>query len=298
MRLEAVKGKSVQQILNDPNRSIPEWLLQREYRSTYRENLTDTEKTIDGVWQGRVSADSTTVPISLEEGVAKNLKVTVGDELLFDVQGVSLKATVGSIRKVEWERVEPNFFVVFPAGILENAPQSYVLATRVESNEVSAKLQRVLVQRFPNVSAIDLALILSTIDGILSKIAFVIRFMALFSIATGLTILAGAVVTTRYQRIHESILLRTIGASRAQITQITLIEYLFLGSFAALSGIILAWVGTWALSHFVFDIVFVPKLLPNLVALIAVVGLTLLTGMLNSRGIYDRPPLELLRAEA
>jgi putative ABC transport system permease protein len=155
-----------------------------------------------------------------------------------------------------------------------------------------------MVQRFPNVSAIDLALILSTVDGILSKIAFVIRFMALFSIATGLTILTGAIVTTRYQRIQESILLRTLGASRRQITRIMLIEYLFLGSFAALTGIILAWMGTWALSHFVFEIVFAPDLLPSLVALVAVVGLTLLTGMLNNRGIYDRPPLEILRAEA
>jgi putative ABC transport system permease protein len=298
MRLEAVKGRSVQEILNDPNRSIPEWFLQREYRSTYRESLTDTEKVIGGTWQGRVSPGSTSVPISVEEGVAKNLKVTVGDELIFDVQGIPVTTTVGSIRKVEWERVVPNFFVVFPVGILESAPQFYVLATRVDGNEVSAKLQQALVQQFPNVSAIDLALILSTIDGILSKVSFVIRFIALFSVATGLTILAGAVVTGRYQRIQESILLRTLGASRAQITKIMLVEYLFLGSFAALTGIILAWLSTWTLSYFIFDIVFMPKLLPNLIALIAVVGLTLLTGMLNSRGIYDRPPLEVLRAEA
>jgi putative ABC transport system permease protein len=205
---------------------------------------------------------------------------------------------VGSIRKVEWERVVPNFFVVFPAGILEGAPQFYVVATRVDGNEASAKLQQALVQQFPNVSAIDLALILSTIDGILSKISFAIRFIALFSVATGLTILAGAVVTGRYQRIQESILLRTLGASYAQITKIMLAEYFFLGSFAALTGIILAWVGTWALAYFIFDIIFVPKMLPNLVALITVIGLTLLAGMLNSRGVYDRPPLEVLRTEA
>ncbi len=297
MRLSAIKGKNAEEIMKGCDVSSPEWALRREYRSTYRESLTDTEKIVAGTWRGRVDDSSEAIPISLEEGLARLLKVSLGDELVFDVQGVPVVTRVSSLRKVEWQRVKPNFFVVFPTGVLEGAPQIYAQVTRVRSNEMSAKVQQAVVERFPNVSAIDLGLILTTLDDVLSKIAFGIRFMALFSIGTGLTVLAGATITGRYQRIKESVLLRTLGASRGQIRKITVIEYLFLGSFAALTGLILSIGSTWALVRFVFETPFVFPVIPNLIAFLLITGLTILVGMLNSRGIYDRPPLEVLRVE-
>jgi putative ABC transport system permease protein len=186
---------------------------------------------------------------------------------------------------------------VFPEGILESAPQIFILSTRVETTEKSAELQRAMVRAFPNVSMIDLALVLNTLDSFLSKIAFVIRFMAFFSIVTGLIVLAAAVITSRYQRIQESVLLRTLGATRKQVTRIMIIEYVFLGGFAALTGLFLSYLGGWALAYFVFKAVFVPTFLPFVIVLLTVIGLTVLIGMLNSRGILDRPPLEVLRVE-
>lgn len=297
MRLAAVRGRRTEELLNDPNSTISGWALQRQYRVTYRDHLIDTEEILAGAWQGTVHDSSSPAPISLEEGIARPLKVSVGDELVFDVQGVPITTTVGSIRNVEWRRVQPNFLVVFPTGVLEDAPQFHVLVTRVNSEETSARLQRAVVQQFPNVSIIDLALVLNTIDAVLSKVSFVIRFMALFSILTGLTVLASAVITSRYQRIQESVLLRTLGASRSQIIKIMIIEYLFLGGFAALTGIVLALAASWALAQFVFEAVFVPATLPLLMTLILVIGLTILIGMLNSRGICNRPPLEVLRVD-
>ncbi|MBI3300486.1 MAG: FtsX-like permease family protein, partial [Deltaproteobacteria bacterium] len=223
--------------------------------------------------------------------------VTLGDQLIFDIQGVPVTTIVRSVRKVDWQRVQPNFFVVFPAGVLEAAPQTYVLVSRVPSNDLSAVVQRTVVQKFPNVSAIDLTLILQTLDAILSRISFAIRFMAFFSIAAGLIVLTSAVSTGRYQRIRESVLLRTLGASRAQIRKILLIEYLFLGSLAAVTGLLLAVIGSWALAYFLFETTFVPAGLPLVLALLLVIGLTVLTGMLGSRGITTRPPLEVLRSE-
>jgi putative ABC transport system permease protein len=297
MRLTAVRGKRTGELLNDPNSTISDWALQRQYRVTYRDHLIDTEEILAGAWQGTVHDPSSPAPISLEEGIARPLHVSVGDELVFDVQGVPITTTVGSIRNVDWRRVQPNFLVVFPTGVLEEAPQFHVLVTRVNSDETSARLQRAVVQQFPNVSIIDLALVLNTIDAVLSKVSFVIRFMALFSILTGLTVLASAVITSRYQRIQESVLLRTLGASRSQIIRIMMIEYLFLGGFAALTGIVLALAAGWALAQFVFEAVFVPATLPLLMTLILVIGLTILIGMLNSRGICNRPPLEVLRVD-
>src|SRR6185295_10362905 len=126
------------------------------------------------------------------------------------------------------------------------------------------RLQREVVRQFPNVAAIDLTLVLQTLDSILGKISFVVRFMAMFTVLTGLLVLVGSLVTGRYQRIQESILLRTLGASRQQVFQVLLVEYLALGVLAASTGILLAMGAAWALAAFVFKVPFVPPLPPLL----------------------------------
>jgi putative ABC transport system permease protein len=296
MRLTEVKGQKVEGLLLDPRRPIPEWLLRREYRCTYRDHLEDTETIVAGRWNGH--AEPMSIPaISLEDKTAQRLKVQVGDRLDFDVQGVPMTVTVGSLRKVEWEKVTPNFFIVFPDGVLEKAPRFYVLVTRSQSSQMSARIQQAVVSQFPNVSVIDLALVFASVDAILSKVSFVIRFMAMFSIVTGLAVLAGAVITGRYQRIQESVLLKTLGASRSQVLRILMVEYLFLGLFSSLSGSILALAATWALARFLFKFTLTIAYLPTVAVLLGTLGLTLLTGMLSSRGIYSRPPLEVLRSD-
>src|SRR5712692_8495832 len=298
MRLASIKGRSVEDLRNDAGNKIPTWALQWEYRATYREHLIGTETVIAGTWQGVVDHAASAIAVSLEEEIAHTLGVTLGDELVFDVQGVPVTTTVSSIRKVDWQRVQPNFFVVFPSGILETAPQTYVLVSHVPTNDLSAAVQRTAVQKFPNVSAIDLTLILHTLDAILGRISFAIRFMALFSMAAGITVLASAVITGRYQRLQESVLLRTLGASRAQIRKILVIEYLFLGSLAAVTGLLLAVLASWALAYYLFETAFAPAGLPLVLALLFVIGLTILTGVLGSRGVVNRPPLEVLRSDS
>jgi putative ABC transport system permease protein len=196
MRLAAVKGKSVADLRNDKEKPIPDWALQWEYRSTYRQYLSDSETLIAGTWHDTVGSNLSRIPVSLEEELAQTLKVNLGDELVFDVQGVPITTTVQSLRKVDWNRIQPNFFVVFPAGVLDTAPQTYVLLTKTLTSEQSATLQRAAVQQFPNVSAIDLTVILQTLDAILARVMFALRFMALFTIAAGGIVLIGAVRTT------------------------------------------------------------------------------------------------------
>ncbi|HWF17613.1 MAG TPA: FtsX-like permease family protein, partial [Verrucomicrobiae bacterium] len=238
------------------------------------------------------------VPISVEDGIAKELHVGLGDELDFDVQGVPVNGKVASLRQVDWRRIQPNFFIVFPLGVLEDAPAMHVLVTRVPSAEESARVQSAVVKAFPNISTIDLRLVLQTIDSILGKISFVVRFMAMFTVLTGLLVLAGALLTGRYQRIQESILLRTLGASRQQILRILLVEYFSLGVLAALTGILLAVAAAWALCEFVFKVHFDVAIVPLLAALVVVPGLTMFTGMLMSRGVLNEPPLAILRSAA
>src|SRR5690606_11611756 len=155
----------------------------------------------------------------------------------FNVQGVLMKTIIGSIREVDWNRLQTNFIVLFPAGVLETAPQFHVLTTKVDGNEASARLQQELVKQFPNVSIVDLKQVLITIEGIISKLCWVITFMAFLSILTGLIVLVGAIRTSKYQRVKESVLLRTLGAKQKQILTITAVEYFYLGGLASLSGI-------------------------------------------------------------
>jgi putative ABC transport system permease protein len=297
MRLTSIKGRSVESLLADRQNTLPGWSLRREYRSTYADHLRDAEKITAGQWIGQVTNSSAPVPISVETGIARELRVQLGDEIVFDVQGLPVRARVASLREVNWRRPQPNFFMLFPRGVLENAPSMNVLTTRVESGAQSALLQRETVKAFPNVSVIDLTLILETVDAIVEKVSFVIRFMALFTVVTGVLVMAGALAGSHFQRVRESILLRTLGASRAQIRRILAVEYLALGLLAAGTGISLALAATWALAAFVFQTHFAPPLGPVLAALAAVPALTLGIGILMSRGILSQSPLAVLRAE-
>ncbi len=297
MKIRAIKGRGVEELLAEDKDGVPGWTLRREYRSTYRDTLSDTEELTQGKFTGRVPEDTLVVPISVEEKLAADLQVKLGDEIEFDVQGVPMRTKVTSLRKVEWRRMEPNFFIVFPAGVLEPAPKFFVVAVRAADAAASARLQQAVVRKFPNVSAIDLTMLIETFDGIFSKVAFVIRFMALFTVVTGLIVLAGAVAAGRYQRIREVVLLRTLGATRRQLWQMQLVEYAILGLLGAVVGGLLAVAGNALLAHFVFKVTAMVPIGGMLLAVLVVTGITLLTGLLSARGVTDHPPLEILRQE-
>jgi len=296
MRMTEIKGRTASDYKKDSVAWGAMRGLEREYRVTYRDSLSDSEEIVDGKWIGRAEPGKP-VYVSIEDGYARRIGVKVGDELKFNVQGAPLKALVGSTRKVDWNRIQTNFILIFPAGVLENAPQFHVLLTQVPSNEISAKYQQAVVRTFPNISIIDLGLVLSVLDEILDKMGFVIRFMAAFSIITGLIVLISSVLISKYQRIRESVLLRTIGASRKQILVITALEYFFLGSLAAGAGIILSLIASWSLARFTFETSFTPDILPVILLFLIITSLTVLIGLFNSRGILNRPPLEVLRSD-
>jgi putative ABC transport system permease protein len=296
MRLEEVNGINAAKAKKDSTIKLSRWLFSREYRVTYRDSVTASEKITDGTWRGKTNGVG--LPeISMERNFAKRSGVELGDTLTFNVQGSLMKTVVGSFREVNWGGIQTNFLVVFPTGLLEDAPQFHVLLSRVPSQQVSANFQQAVVRQFPNVSIIDLGLVLRVLDELLSKISFVIRFMAGFSIVTGIVVLISSVLISKYQRLQESVLLRTLGGSRKQIFTITALEYFFLGVLAAFTGVLLAFGASWALAHYIFDTPFHPEISPALILLVLVCLLTVITGLANSRGILNRSPLEVLRSE-
>lgn len=297
MRIESINGKTAADVKKDTTSQISERAFEWEFRVTYRDSLTDSEKLTAGKLSGPVKYPGDRVLISMEEQYAKRINVKLGDSLVFNVQGALVPTVVGSMRKVDWQRVQTNFRVVFPPGVLELAPQFHVLITRVPSPEVSAQFQQAVVRQYPNISIIDLHLILKVLDDVLSQIGFVIRFMAGFSIVTGLIVLIASVLISKYQRMQESVLLRTLGASRRQILTITALEYFFLGALAAATGILLSLAGSWALARYSFKTPFAPDWWPILILFVAIAALTILVGIFNSRSVVNRPPLEVLRKE-
>jgi putative ABC transport system permease protein len=297
MRLAAIKNQTVKQLRDDSRQSIPRWALRREYRVTYRSGLSSSDRIISGTWTPRVRSEAALIPISLEKTIAATLRVGVGDRLEFELQGVPLFTQVASIREVDWQRLQPNFFVIFPEGVLEQAPQFYALVSRTDSPRTSALLQRAVVERFPNVSMIDLTLVLNTLDAILGRISAAIRFLAFFTILAGLFVLGSAILSRRSQRLKESILLKMLGAPRRQIVTMVAAEYLFLAALASLTGAFLSALASWAAARYFFGIPFSFSPLPVVTILVVTTGTTVALGVAGCRGIFRRSALEALRAE-
>lgn len=295
-RISEINDKSVRELQADTTDRTRNWALTREYRVTYRDTLHHSEKLLEGELQ-HTKAGPDSVYVTISEGMQENLNVAIGDSIVFDIQGVPLKAYIGGMRSVDWPKDPPNFIFVFPTGVLENAPQVYVTATHISDQQVANRFQRELVTSFPNVSLIDLRLILSTVNSLFDKLGLVIRFLALFSIVTGLIVLAGAVINSKFVRLKENVLLRTVGARTAQITKMTLIEYAYLGLFSALTGMILSLGGGWLLTTFFFEITFAFDFFEMLVIAGGVIALTMLIGWWNSREVINTPPLQVLRKE-
>jgi putative ABC transport system permease protein len=292
MRIESVRGVPVREA-----KGVPKWVARREFRSTYRDFLNETETLTAGTWHTSVPDLGSPVPLSLEQDIAADLQVSIGDEITLDVQGVPVKARVTSLRKVDWSQFNLNFFMVFPPGVLEAAPGFHVVTTKTPNPAASGSLQRELVMDFPNVTAIDLTQILQMVGDILAKISLVVSLLGGFTVLAGLPILTGTLLNGRDVRLRESVLLRTLGASAKQVRIILVIEYAALGCLSALTGILLAVAANAGLAIFVFKAS--PALDFGLLvnAFLLVIGAAVLGGLALSRGVCNHPPLEILRGD-
>ena len=296
MRMHQIKNRLVNDIRKDTTSTMNRWILNHEFRVTYRDSLLVSEELLEGTWTQAIEQGAPIV-VSISDNIARDADLAIGDKVVFNVQGVLLETTIGSIRKVDWGRMQLNFSVVFPTGVLENAPQFNVLTTNVSNEKVSANLQRDLVKKFPNISVLDLRQVYNIIEDILDKISWIINFMAFFSILTGIIVLIGSVRNSKYQRIKESVLLRTLGAKSKQILKIIAFEYVYLGIIGSLVGIILSLISSQLLATFLFKEPFIPSVIPFLVFLPGITAMVLIAGISNIRSVLKSPPLEVLRKE-
>ena len=287
MRLEAVGNNTVTQILADTSRSARHWALQREYRSTYRDSLIDTEILSEGEFISQYELDMDNlandyVPITVSSDLMDDLAATIGDTLRWNVQGITLSSTIVGIREVNWEEPQPNFFVVFPDGVLNYAPQFFATTVRTSTRAEALELQQQIVNRYPNISALDIGLLVESFRDFLNQITFVIQFIGLFSILTGLIVLAGAAASSRFQRLKEAQLLRVLGAQKQIIKRILFIEFFAVGGLSSLLGVGLSLGVSYLVGYFVFDLVLQPSWGILSLEVLIIIGLVTLVGAANS----------------
>ncbi len=275
-----------------------DWTRTREYRLSYAAALPDGNEIVAGRWWDAPAAASTLLaPASLEAEFAKRLGVGLGDRLDFDVQGVRLAAEVASLRRVRWATMTPNFFVLLPPGWLEAAPQQRIAAVRLPAGADRGALQGRLVAAFPNVTIIDLSRIVAKVVVILERIGFAIHFMALFCLAAGAVVLAGAIAGTAQARAREVSLLKVLGADRRRVAGVLLVEFAALGGLAGLAGALSAAGLAWAILAVVLELPWPWRLgpWPFVAGVVAALVATAAGGVASSFRLLGRRPLELLR---
>jgi putative ABC transport system permease protein len=270
------------------------WRVTREYVLTFAEEPPAGTVLARGRWW--TAAERAGAWISVEDEAARALGVDVGGTLTFDVQGVPVTAEVLSLRKVDWQSLGANFFVIFSPGPLEGAPLAYLATARVPP-EADGAVQERVAAAFPNVTSIPLRDVLARVTGVLDRIAVAIRVVAAFVLAAGLAVMVEALAQTRAQRLYESVLLRTVGATRARVARAFAVEYGCLGVVAGAGGVLTGAVVAWVVLRLVLDLPARPDPAPLVLGLLGSVALAVAVGFLASFRLLGRKPLPVLRRE-
>jgi putative ABC transport system permease protein len=277
--------------------------LPREFGLTFRDGLETNEQLVAGeFWKGPLSAPApgTDTDVSISEEVRRDADVGVGDTVRFDIAGVGLTARVTSIRKVGWDETQSGgfFFVLRPAPAIDRVPLSYVGFVELGGQaEARGALQRDLVKAYPNVSAIDVGAIVQSIREILNNVTLGVTIVGSITLVGGVLILVGAVAMTKFQRLYEAAIYRTLGASTRRIAAMVAVEYGVLGLLAGLLGALGALGLTWALATYLFEMDWRPA--PGLLSLgLVLTAVTVMAvGLAASADILVRKPLATLRNE-
>jgi putative ABC transport system permease protein len=266
--------------------------------ATYRDSLMSSDKVAAGEFVGRVKPGTPVVPIAIARWMTQlDPKLKLGDEAVWDIDGVQIRTRIATVRIQEGLHIEPYFPVVFPEGALDAAPKKTVFFLRSPSPADTARLEQDLAQQFPKVQDYDIAVLIQTIDRVFGRIAVIIDLIASVTLGTGIVILASAIVAGRHQRARESVLLRAVGATRGQLRWVQLTEYSAIGILAGILGCGLAEAANALLAHYLFK--FSPGGGAGEVALAAtaVIAVTVTTGVLADRGASRLSPLDILRKE-
>jgi len=299
-RMTKINGKDLERydksskITREQQRAA--WARTRGQNLSYRQDLSSSEKLLSGrAFSGPFVDNGGNLPeLSVEMRYAQRLNIAIDDTLTFDVQGVELTGRVVNTRRVRWTTFQPNFFVYFQEGVLNDAPKTFLASIPQLVDLDKAEIQNALVEKFPNVSIIDIASTISRVLEIVNKMGWIIHIMAYFAIFAGFVVLFSIASHQAQIRRWDTALAKVLGASFADIRWMVFYEFGILGSVAAVVGTAGSFVVSYCFSNIIFDS---PWTFSWQVPLLTVVGITLLsitTAMLATRRVLREKPLALL----
>jgi putative ABC transport system permease protein len=272
--------------------------LSREFTITYRSNLEANETLVEGEWWD--DSPAAAMPeVSIEESLRERFKIQRGDEMSFDVLGRIVTARVVSFREVDFRDFRAGgFMFVFRPGPFDEAPHTFIAAVRgAREATARARMQAMLVTNYPNVSVIDLREVLDTIAGIVNNVTLAVTVVGGLVLFSGSLILVGAVSMTKFRRVYEAAILKTLGASSRLIATTLLVEYGVLGAIAGTVGALGAIALSWAVARYALDLPWEPAPILTITGIIVTAIFVAAVGVLASLDVLRHKPLSTLRAE-
>ncbi|MBP8839135.1 MAG: ABC transporter permease [Giesbergeria sp.] len=287
-RLVAVNGKPVGAADYTDDRA--QRLIEREFNLSTAVEVPSHNPVVAGRWTPNEAG-----AISMEDGIATTLGLKLGDELRFDIGGVTKDARITSLRKVDWGSMRANFFAMYPVAHLDGVAITYLAAFHAPDK---AGFDNALVQQFPNITSVDMAATLAQVQSVLDQVIKAVEFLFAFTLAAGLVVLFAAVTATREERAREYAIMRALGARASLLRQVQRAELAGVGLLAGFLASAVAMGVGWALAHYVFDFTWTASLWVPLVGSAAGAVLALLAGWWGLREVLQRPVMDTLRRAA
>jgi len=288
-RLTAVNGHPITDATYTDDRA--KRLADREFNLSTMSTMQTANKLVAGRW----FSDHAGAPAeaSVEAGLAKTLGLKLGDKMGFDIAGQTVEATVTSLRKLEWGSMKVNFFVIINPSAMADTPQTWITSFHLTPGH--AGLGNALTREFPNLTVVDIGGIIKQLQAVLDQVVMAVEFLFGFTLLSGLLVLYAALMGSQDERTRESGLLRALGATRKQLSQAQLIEFLLVGALAGLLAATGAAAMGWALATFQFKFDWHFDATVWLVGLVAGSGCAIAGGWLGLRSVLQKPPLQTLR---
>jgi putative ABC transport system permease protein len=285
-RLIEVNGKPIGP--NEYKEDNARRLVDREFNLSYTDQLPDGNRVTAGKW-----INGSAPQISLEAGIAKTLKLKLGDQMTFEIAGEKTTAPITSLRKLDWGSMRVNFFVIMPPSQLEGMPQSWI--TSYYQSSAIEGLDFQLAQAYPNLTIVDVATSLRQIQDVLDRLSAVLGLLFAFTIAAAVMVLLAAIAATQDDRFRSAALLKAVGASRVLLSKIALTELVIIGVIAGVLAGLSAGIAAWALGRFVLEIEFNAFLQALFMGVAFGVSVCVLAGHQFQRRIQKATAMECLR---
>lgn len=285
-RLVSVNGEPVR--MEDYDEDRAQRLLDREFNLSYAREVPSHNRIIAGepFEPGRAE-------VSVEQGILDTLKLALGDELGFDIAGEIVPVRITNVRRVEWDSMKVNFFMILSPEALEDSPQTWI--TAYHQPPVADPADRQLVHEFPNLTVFDTGNIVRQVQTMLEQVIHAVQFLFVLTLAAGVTVLWGALASSRDERIREAGLMRALGASARQLSSAQRIELAFSGALAGLLAALGSVAIGWALAEHVFGFPYTARWMIVPMGTLAGAALALAAGWLSLRSVLRAPPLVTLR---